>query len=1014
MGEIKAGVTLMQDFCRPESNEFGGYVDYLDGDHANKTNITTYDLYGYNDYMGNPEKSSGLFTSAKDELSYSDKKEIKELFETAQANGSLMWQTVISFDNRWLENNGLFDRENQILDERKIKEVIRVGVNRMLKKEGLEFAVWSGGIHYNTDNIHVHIATVEPEPTRPKMKYQGVEQYRGKFKQKSIELCKSSIVNEIVMSRDINLKINNIIRKNIVASKKEHLLSNDPEIRKDFLQLYESIQSVPRNMQNYNNNIMRPYRRLIDSISKKYIEKYHKEDYEHLEEILEKQGRMYEQAYGRSADLNRNYVTAKERELLERLGNAVLKETKTFEVSMENTEVLNLAPEETEVLSIERVENIEPDFEILQAEQTEKDSNEMYVLNLAPENLSEKEQRENGVFLHSRRGSETGSLSEQEKYKKWFMENKKAKQYLVREMSKEIEPDFIRAKNEFERAYEGGNPLAAYGLGEMYLFGRGVEIDTERAELYFRESLTAFQKSITNLPDQSEGNFDLKAYLQYRVGKQFSRGYGTEKNNQVAATYFEKSNTSYAKFSLAGLYYNGDGVEKDYEKAFKLYKEASDDLSQRMPYADLKVAKMYENGIGTVADAALSEKYYKRAFEGFMVEENKQPDHQIEYQLGTMLYSGKGCERNVSKGIAYLENAAKQKNIYAQYKLSTIYIKEGDQENIRKAIEWLEELAISGKHSMAQYSLGMLYVDQDGTEYNLQKGIDYLKMSAEQDNEYAQYQLGKIYINPSNQGWDLGLGIQYLNQAAEHDNEYAQYQLGKIHIDSKSEYYDMGLGIQFLKQAAEKGNEYAEYQLGKIYIDSKSEYYDMGLGIQYLEQAAEKGNKYAEYQLGKVYINPLNSCYDVKLGIQYLERSYAQGNQYAKYQLGKEYLNKESAAYEPKKGMQYMQELGENGFEYAQMKLGYEYMKGVSVKRDLEQARQWFTKAAEQGNIQALSMLDNLSVYSSGRRRGASELDKALSSLKRSMQKEYINTMKNIREYEYDLNRHRNIDEIEL
>ena len=38
----------------------------------------------------------------------------------------------------------------------------------MLEKENLQNSVWSGAIHYNTDNIHIHVATVEPSPLRKK------------------------------------------------------------------------------------------------------------------------------------------------------------------------------------------------------------------------------------------------------------------------------------------------------------------------------------------------------------------------------------------------------------------------------------------------------------------------------------------------------------------------------------------------------------------------------------------------------------------------------------------------------------------------------------------------------------------------------------------------------------------------------------------------------------------------------------------------------------------------------
>ena len=185
MGDIKAGVTLMQDFCRPNSDAYSGYIDYLDREEAQRNHaIQTFNLF--NDYMGNPEKSTGLFTNEKDNLTHSEKRELKDVFQTAQDNESVMWQTVISFDNRWLEQNGIYDSQKQILDEQKLKEVTRLAVNRLLKSEGLEHAVWSAGIHYNTDNLHVHIATVEPYPMREKMMYNGKKEVRGKFKLQNI------------------------------------------------------------------------------------------------------------------------------------------------------------------------------------------------------------------------------------------------------------------------------------------------------------------------------------------------------------------------------------------------------------------------------------------------------------------------------------------------------------------------------------------------------------------------------------------------------------------------------------------------------------------------------------------------------------------------------------------------------------------------------------------------------------------------------------------------------------
>ena len=110
MGKIKVGVVVVTEFCRPSDNRFQGYIDYINRSKAIRNkNTAKYNLY--QDYMGNPNKTSGLFTSEKDNLSEDEKMQLKEIFEQAQSNESVMWQTVISFDNRWLKQNGIISEK---------------------------------------------------------------------------------------------------------------------------------------------------------------------------------------------------------------------------------------------------------------------------------------------------------------------------------------------------------------------------------------------------------------------------------------------------------------------------------------------------------------------------------------------------------------------------------------------------------------------------------------------------------------------------------------------------------------------------------------------------------------------------------------------------------------------------------------------------------------------------------------------------------------------------------------
>lgn len=352
MDKIKAGVVVVTKFCRAGSSVFASYINYIDRKEAVRTeNDYKYNLY--QDYMSNPEKTTGLFTEFSDLKTDAEKKELKRVFEKAQENDSLMWQTVISFDNRWLEENGLYQSKDRVLDEERLKGITRSAVRKMLEKEGLQNAVWSAAVHYNTDNIHIHIASVEPHPMREKKAYIQYEEkmvngrmrkqpildqngkpvvkreYKGTFKPKSIEACRREVVNEIIREKENNLKINSIIRDSIVKQKREHPLAKDKELCSLFLKLYRDMPDCNRNMWNYNNPIMNPQKKQIDAISQKYIEKYHGAEYQEFLSLINAQAEKYKKAYGESSD--RNYTEGKLSDLYTRMGNAVLTEIRAFD-----------------------------------------------------------------------------------------------------------------------------------------------------------------------------------------------------------------------------------------------------------------------------------------------------------------------------------------------------------------------------------------------------------------------------------------------------------------------------------------------------------------------------------------------------------------------------------------------------------------------------------------------------------------------------------------------------------
>lgn len=490
MPGIKAGVILVSEFCTAGNALFTGYINYMDRDEAIR-NVHTEDYNIYQDYMGNPEKTTGLFDEKK-ELTQEDKSKVKEVFKTAQKNGSLMWQTVISFDNRWLKENGIYDGYLNRNNERKIQEVTRAAVSELLKKENLENAVWTAAIHLNTDNIHVHIAIVEPVPMRAKkmvVKYETYQkgkskeqvpvhkqmEYRGKFKLSSIEACKRVVVNEIMDQREMNLRINRIIRENIMYKREEMTIQRDDELKREFLKIHEKLPlNVSQNMRKYNSVAMRSIRDDIDRLTRLYIEKYHKDEYERLRKDLERQDALYRTAYGRS---EKSFREGKEKDLYTRMGNVILRELYDYERAKKREESKRIIPGISREESGHRVIPI-PE-------------------NIKGDNLKVKSLEEAKSLVHR------GDFSS-------------AERILVSEM-------------------ESGNVLAAVEMGNLYRNGCGRKPDMEMAQRYYKYSF----RGLMQLYGQDNGK--MRPYISYQIARHYQEGLGVAKDSEQAIRWFENA-----------------------------------------------------------------------------------------------------------------------------------------------------------------------------------------------------------------------------------------------------------------------------------------------------------------------------------------------------------------------------------------------------------------------------------------------------------------------------------------
>lgn len=196
----------------PETQlNFREYIDYMNRSYATEEQS---------------EELTAVFTQEADYLQKQRLTELKNQLETAYKNGSLLWQGVISFDNAFLAEQGLYDVATGQVDQKAIKAVMRDMMPTLIQKEGLsDSAFWWGNIHLNTDNIHIHFGLSEVESNRDKIFYRprGRMEYKGNFSQKTINRFKSGIYHGLLKEETRS----NLIRKEqVLANLKTDLMTS--------------------------------------------------------------------------------------------------------------------------------------------------------------------------------------------------------------------------------------------------------------------------------------------------------------------------------------------------------------------------------------------------------------------------------------------------------------------------------------------------------------------------------------------------------------------------------------------------------------------------------------------------------------------------------------------------------------------------------------------------------------------------------------------------------------------
>ena len=655
---------------------------------------------------------------------------------------------------------------------------------------------WYAAFHDTTHHPHIHLLVYSTNPKQGFLTTKGIDQIRSAFANDIFHDDLQSIYQEQTLSRD-ELKAVSKTEFESIARKIQQGGFDDPQLEELIRKLYIQLQNVKGK---------KVYGYLPMEI-KATVNKIFSE--------LEK-GENIRQLYEKWCSLERlkyKTYTQKEAELPELVDNKGFQPVRNMIIRT----VLNMKPFDVNT----EIEGSEPNDEYF--DNTPQDMSPLFD---ESEPLAETETDESAAAIKY--------------YIKWNDQYKKACKLIYGKDAKLN--DFKEAEQLLLSESQRGNVLAVYDLGKLYSTDKLGERNEETSIAKYTRALQGFLQIEPN-------SKKLKPYVQYRIGKMFCYGLGTEQDYEKAFEWFERSakqKNKFAQFSLANLYYYGSGVEKDLSQAFLWYQRAS---SQGQPYAAYSIAQMYRYGEYVTKDNDTAQRYYKQALSGFLkIESDDMANDNLFYKLGQMFKLGLGTDSDVTKAIEYFRRSAEMNNKNGLFEYGkALLIGEHIPQDTDSALKILEK-AVKLKNSNAKRFLALEYISGEHLEQDIEKGIALLTECADSGDVIASYRLGKIYLQGEIMPQNLDKAEKYLLLAE--DSEYTQYALAKLHL--REEKYDIQKAVNYFENCADK-NHWASYQLGRIYLFGAAGLTkDKGQAIEWFTKSANDGNEYAQAMLDNI------------------------------------------------------------------------------------------------------------------------------------------------------------------
>ncbi|KAF9271739.1 hypothetical protein BGZ68_003125, partial [Mortierella alpina] len=315
-----------------------------------------------------------------------------------------------------------------------------------------------------------------------------------------------------------------------------------------------------------------------------------------------------------------------------------------------------------------------------------------------------------------------------------------------------VQSDYGEALEWYLAASEAGIAVAMLKISQMYQYGCGVDQDD-------KEAASWYCKGEETLNEQGK--------LNNRI---VHHDAGVSEHHRETMEWFsntEDNGLATVKLNIGAMYYDGQDLNRDYDKALTWYLKASEDGYNS---AMFKIGNMYCNGLGIEQDYGMALEWYLKASDA--------GNASAMVNIGFLYENGLGVGQNFGEALKWNLKASDAGVASAMYNIGNMYYKgHGIEQDYGKVQKWYLKASDAG-YASAMVNIGYMYENGLGVEQDYGKALEWNIKARDAGHASATVNIGFLYKKGLPVAKDYGKALEWSLKASDAGVASAMFNIG--------------------------------------------------------------------------------------------------------------------------------------------------------------------------------------------------------------------------------------------